>query len=277
MKKKILFVLLTGALFVCEMQSDAVAQANKEEPKKITVKVFEPGESPIVKTFGRLKTEKHGQDEWLILHSVNGQGYIVKGKLTEDLKRILADLGEENLVWVAGRKDGASSVSCHTSFAFDEKGERKAGASCIRYYHLEVAKIGETKKSPEKLPPLKRDAEAEKKALATASSSSGLQAQSIVQYVTLESAVIQSLNMRTPIKTMEVRFQDKDGKTETKTLFIGQGARVAKKKAKMDDTKEPFVDVSLNSLKVGQEVSVVYARDELKNEAVIITITKDID
>lgn len=274
MKSRARFLLVVWSTFIL-LPAFAMAAQEEGEPKTITIKVFEPGESPIVETSGRLKLEKHGPQQWFILHAKDGQGYLIKGKLDEDLKKILADLGEENMVSLAGKKEGGSSVSCHNAYSFDEKGEKKVKTSCIRYYYLDVFKIGEAKKSSQKLPPLKRDPEAEKKTLATTFTRQ--QGLSLVQYVTIERGIIQSLNMRSPIKTMEVSYKDKNGKSITKAMLINKDVRVAKKKIKMDDTKEPFLDVGINSLKVGQEVTIVYAQDELKNEATVITVTKDIE
>ena len=82
---------------------------------------------------------------------------------------------------------------------------------------------------------------------------------------------ISSLNLRSPIKTMKVTYLDKDNQLIDKVLLLTSNTVVAKKKLDADEPRR----LSLNSLKEGQEVAVVYARDERKTEALFITITKE--
>lgn len=240
-----------------------------DEPKPIKIKILQPHEWPVLTTSGRLVLEKHGEEEWLALRSKDAEAYFIKGELVRKLKDLLLDLGEYNLVTVSGKQDGSSNVSCRNTYQFDAEGNRKIETQCIRYYNLEVTKIIDTKKSDEEIPAPKRDIEEERKARSFALSQ--LQKEGLVQIVTKE-GTISSINLRSPIKTIEITYQDKDNQLRKEVLLISPNTRIAKKN--IADDKEPMY-LSVNSLQSGQKVTAVYSRDERKSEALFITITKE--
>lgn len=239
-----------------------------EESKPIQIKILQPHEWPIVTTTGKVDLERHGEEEWLILHDRDGETYHIKGELVGKLKGLLLDLGEYNLVTVTGKQDGSYNVSCCNTYKFDSKSNRIIDTQCIRCYHLEVTQIIEAKKSDEEMPSPKRDVEEERKARISALSQ--LQKEGLIQMGEIEGKV-SSLNLRAPIKTLEVTYLDKNNQLIKKVLFLTSNTRIAKKGL---DSEEPMY-LSINSLKVGQEITLIYSRDERKTEALFITIKEE--
>lgn len=225
---------------------------------------------PIISVVGRLAPEKHGEEEWLVLHAKNAETYLIIGDLREKLKNSLLELGENNLVFVTGNQDGRSAVSCERNYQYEEnkKGERelKIDTKCIRYYNLEVTDILFAKKSDEEIPPPKRDIEEERRL------TKGIgQEQPLIPPIVGEIyGRVSSVNLKSPIKTIKVTNRDKDSPLKKITLIISPDTRIAKKIAE----EEPIA-LSAGALKAGQEVTAVYSRDEFKSEALFITITKE--
>ena len=227
---------------------------------------------PDVTVLGRLGLEKHGEEEWLVLHSKEAETYLVIGNLREKLKNYLIELGQNNLVSVIGKGDKEGSpavISCKNKYGFDRKGEKIIDSQCIRYYNLEVVQIAEAKKSDEEIPPPKRDTAEEAKAKKLASAQ--FKKEGLTQIVEIQ-GTISKLNLRFPIKTIEIKHRDKDNQEIKSVLLIGPNTTIAKRSDVAD--KEPM-HLSRNALRVGQEVNVVYSRSELKSEALFITITKE--
>lgn len=226
-------------------------------------------EQPIISVIGRLTTEKHGQKEWLILHAKDAQTYLLTGSFKEQLKNMFLEFGENNLVSVTGNQDGRSNVSCEQNYKYEEdkKGERnlKIDVKCIRYYNLEVTQILSAKQSDEKIPPPKRDIE-EERGLTKQTGRQPLIAPIIGEIY----GKITAVSLRSPIKTIEVTNQDKNSPLKNITLVVSPDTRIAKKIGK----EEPIA-LRAEALKEGQRVTAVYSRDELKTEALFITITKE--
>lgn len=226
-------------------------------------------ERPIISVLGRLSIEKHGQEDWLVLHAKNAETYHLTGNLQDKLKNSLLDLGEENLFFVTGKQDGSSSVSCTRSYKYEtkKKGQRelKTDSQCIRYYNLEVTDMLFAKKSDEKIPLPKRDIEEEKRLSQIPGP------QPLIPPIIGEIyGKISALNLKSPIKTVEVTNRDKDSPMKKLTLVISPDTRIAKNIGKQEPMALPK-----EALKDGQEVTAVYSRSEFKAEALFITITKE--
>lgn len=272
MKKKINynFLFLCIALTAAITIPASVKAQDEDRPKKpVIIKIIGPHEVPIITTTGRLSLEKRGTVEQFTLLDKNGESYLIKGTLVGELKKVLLDLGENNLVTVRGNQDGSYGSSCHTSRGFDSQGKKTIDSKCIRYYNLVVTRIIETKKSSEKMPQAKRDAEEEKKAMQSALSRPQLEG--LTQMIQIEGKIT-SLNLKSAIKSMEVTYHDKNNQAINKTLLISPKAQIAKVNLK---DKENPIYVDANALKIGQEIVLTYSRNEQVSEAILITITKE--
>lgn len=242
-----------------------------EEPREIEITILQPHEYPIITVSGRLLLKKPADKERLLLHSKDATAYSIKGELVEELKSLLLDLGEKHIISVTGNQDGAYSTSCHNSYGFDAASNRTIDSQCVRYYNLEVTKIIDAKRSDEEIPPPKRDSEEEEKARATALYQDQTLTASLTPKVMGEiQGRINSLNLKSPVKTIEITNRDKDSQLTKLTLFLTNNTRVAK----TTKDKEPMY-LSTSALREEQEVTAVYIRDELKSEALFITITKE--
>ncbi len=227
-------------------------------------------QQPIISVVGRLVLEKHGKDEQLLLHSKDAQAYLIIGNLKEKLKNLLLELGKDNLVSLTGKQSGKSNISCERThkYEYNERGERelKTETKCIRYYLLQPTQLLEAKKSDEEIPPPKRDTEEEKNMLWLEGIDKPVSAHTIIGEIY---GVVSSVNLRTPIKTVEIANRDKNNPLKRITLVISPVTRIVKK------IEEEPMALSANALKAGQEVTAVYSRDEFKSEALFITITKE--
>lgn len=227
-------------------------------------------EIDTISVSGRLVLKPGKKQDKLLLHSQDAKTYLIKGELVEKLKNLLLDLGENNLVSLAGVRHGLYDISCRNAYSFDSEGKKTIDTQCIRCYHLKVTQISEAKVSDEKMPPAERDAEEEKKT--RISVLSHLQQQDLMQMRRGEiKGKVSSLNLRSPVKTLEVNFRDKDNQLINKTFLLSSNTRIAKGSA---DNTEPIY-LTLNSLRTGQEVAIVYLQDERKTEALFITIIND--
>jgi hypothetical protein len=239
----------------------------------LIIGVYAQTESPalkepsVISVEGRLSTEQHGQEEWLVLHAKDAKTYLVKGDLKEELRNKLLELGTDNLVSVTGNQDARSNVSCEQSYQYEskEKGkqELKVSTKCIRYYNLEVTQVIFAKKSDQDLPPPQRDIAEERRL------TKGLGQQPLLSPIIGEIyGKITAVNLRSPIKTLEVTNLDKNSPLKNITLVVSPDTRIAKKIGQ----EEPM-GLRPDALKVGQKVTVVYSKGELKTEALFITIT----
>lgn len=270
-KKQRTFILIVFAVLGFNLGS-AIQAA--EEPKAsvtdkpIYIKVLQPHEWPIITTTGRLFLNPVGEEERIALLARDGSSYYIKGELEGKTKEILSELGENNLVTVTGKQSGSYDISCRNTYSFDLEGNRTVDTQCNRYYHLEITKILNAQQSDEEMPPPERDIEEERKARAAALTH--LLQQELTQIAELRGEIT-SLNLRSPIKTMEVAFRDKDGQELKKNLLLTSNTRIVKKSLQ----EEELMYLSINSLRVGQEVNIVHSRDERKTEALFITIMKE--
>ncbi len=226
----------------------------------------------IITVSGRLKLIPKKEEDWLTLYGQDAKAYYIKGEpeFIERLTNLLAELGENNLVTLTGTQDGTYNISCHNVYKFDPDGNKTTESKCIRYYILDAAKIEEAIESDEEIPPPQRDQAEELKAKQAALSYTQQQAM-MRQIIPIRGGKIESLNIRSPIKTMRVSFRDKDNKLINKTLLLTSNTVIAKKSL---EGEEPM-HLSVNSLQIGQKVSVEYVQDERKNEALFVTIIKE--
>jgi hypothetical protein len=85
---------------------------------------------------------------------------------------------------------------------------------------------------------------------------------------------ISALNFKSPIKTIKVENVNKNNGLKDLTLVITNETRVYKNLTGKTPEKEPML-LTDTALMVGQGVTVVYLRDEVKSRALFITITKE--
>jgi hypothetical protein len=225
---------------------------------------------PTISVLGRLALEQSGQKERLVLHAKNAETYLIKGNLIQELKNLLSEFGENHLVFVTGKQDGKSSVVCEyfRKYEYDDKGEGKfkTDVKCIRYWNLEVIQVLFAKKSDEPIPPPKREIEEERRLIAGKN------------ILALEPPVITgeiygkviSVNLKSPIKTIEIANRDKSSPIKDIILMITPDTRIVKKIGE----QEPMA-LAPEALRSDQEVTAVFFRDEFKSEALYITITKE--
>ncbi|MDD5255286.1 MAG: hypothetical protein PHR11_04450, partial [Candidatus Omnitrophica bacterium] len=175
-----------------------------------------------------------------------------------------------NLVSLTGIADGLYDIGCTIKHMVDEEGKKTSENECIRYYHLTVTKVLEAKQSDEKMPPPERDSGEESRSRRAAITYQHQQGAARGSLVTVD-AKIESLNLKSPIKTMNISFADKDGKTVKKDVLLTGDTRIAKKSI---DASEP-VFLEVNALAAGQKIHLEYSFDEDKNSALFITILKE--
>jgi hypothetical protein len=245
--------IITGvfSIIIISMPSSGQDKAEKQEN--------------IVSASGRLVLESQEEGERLMLYGKDRKVYIVHGDFRGVLKSLLSDLGEDNLVSVEGILWEGYDISSKIKYGFGPQGEKTLDTQCIRYYHLKVTQIKDAKKSKEKMLPPERDVEEEAR-LKKSTLARIYQESSVVRAIRNIQGKISSLNLRAPIKTIEISSRDRN-----KVLLISSETRIAKK---AQETEEPMF-LSFDSLRVNQEVYVEYLEDEYKPEALFITITKE--
>ena len=231
----------------------------------------EQAAKPDISVVGRLTLEKRAQEERLTLHAKSAQTYVIIGNLREKLKNALIELGQNNLVSLAGKQDIKRRIFCEktSQYKYNKKGETilETAMQCIPYYNLEVAQIFYTKQSEEEIPPPKRDGETEKRMMATSKE----RGQSTIPVIYGEIyGTVSSINLKSPIKTIEIINRDKDNPLKKIILIMSGNTRIAKKIG----NQEPMA-LSEKALVAGQEITAVYLRGEFKTEALFITITKE--
>ena len=218
---------------------------------------------------GRLKLESRGEEEWLVLHGKDAQTYHILGSLTQELTGLLEDLGIHNLVSVEGLKGAfPSTINCEHSYKFNEDGTKTMKTECIPYYDLDVKKIIASKVSAEEMPPPETDKKEE--ARIRRSALSQMEKEGLIKLGSIKGK-ISSLNVRSPIMTVEITYSDKDGNPVKKVLLLTSNTIIAKKTF---EDEEPLY-ISETSLRVGQEVNVEYSTDEMTTEALFITVLRD--
>ena len=250
----------------------------KEEPKTETQPAAEetkaPAPAPAVKqetekteitVSGRLILTTSRKSEMLSLHGRDAVMYRIIGNKSAELKSLLEELGSNNLVSVRGIKHPlASFVRCKHTYDFDQDGNKTVETECIPYYNLEVSQILDTKISGEEMPPPKRDLKEEARARQQVTAQEV--EKTIPQLISIQ-GTISSVNVRSPIKTLEVSFTGARGEALKKTVLITANTYIAKK----DPSGQP-IPVDVQSLRPGQKVNVEYSRTERASEALIITL-----
>ncbi|MFA5098547.1 MAG: hypothetical protein WC490_08025 [Candidatus Margulisiibacteriota bacterium] len=255
--KAIAFWTIIAGLVTC-LSADTLFAAEE----KLVMKETE------IAVAGRLLLQPRKKVERLVLFGKNGRAYILRGDFNEILKGTLTDLGETNLVSLTGIADGLYDIGCTIKHMVDEEGKKTSENECIRYYHLTVTKVLEAKQSDEKMPPPERDSNEEHRAQRSSITYRPGAAQGSI--VTVD-AKIESLNIKSPIKTMNISFEDKNGKTIKKDILLTGDTRIAKKSI---DASEP-VFLESNALAAGQKIHLEYAASEDRNSALFITILKE--
>ncbi|MDD5347780.1 MAG: hypothetical protein PHT59_04115 [Candidatus Omnitrophica bacterium] len=233
-----------------------------------------PAEQParqqgLVRVTGRLITQGDGQDEWLVLHARNGQLYRITGDLAKTLGGVLSTRGQKNLVTVAGFPDDRSLAPCSSSstYEYNDKGEQvlKTEVRCLQYFDLNCVELIENTVSDEEMAPALRDKAAEDQFRSTMP-----RANPVTAIVGEIYGIIESVQLRGPVKTVTVRNRDTASSLKKISLILEPQTRIVRKIG----FAEP-IGLSPNALEAGKEVTVVYARDERKTVASFITITKE--
>ncbi|MDD2702393.1 MAG: hypothetical protein PHC33_00045 [Candidatus Omnitrophica bacterium] len=222
----------------------------------------------IITVHGRLELEKHGETDWLILHSKDAQTYLIKGNLRDTLKKIFLDLGTKNLVRITGKKNGKYNVSCsrRSFYETNDKGENElvTKSRCYRYYYLEAVKIVSSEISEEIMPESIRDSKQE----VLSQSGSPNIPRPIVGEIR---GTISNLNMtlKNPIKSVEISNLDAGAPLKKILLILTPDTRILQ-----NVPNENPMPMDNSALEIGQEVTAMYQRDENKAEALSITINK---
>lgn len=211
-----------------------------------------------ISVLGRLTQDTQLSKEALFLTSKDAKTYIIKGELVDKLKQILLDLGENNVVSLTGLQDGRHEIICRNTYSFDKKHRAVAESRCIRCYHLTVRQIIETKTSNEEFPALERDrAEEDRVKKMALSGPSPITPSGLIQTVSRD-VIITNVNLKSVIKTIGIKFMDKDGQFHEEILLVSPQTQFLKLQKTGDKTSLP---VSINALQPNQKVSVVYAID----------------
>ncbi len=258
MKNRSLIIpgIIAAALF-----SGAVsAQAQKADA---------PAKQPDIATVhGRLELEKHGSTDWLILRAKDAQTYQIKGNMRKQLAKILADLGDKNLVQVAGKKSGKFNVSCRrkSTYETNKNGESElvTGTRCYRYYSLEPTRLISSGVSEEIMPEPRRDSEQE---VLTKAGGPGIPSPVRAEI----RGTISGLNiaLKNPIKSVEITNLDAENPLKKILLILTPDTRILQ-----NVPNENPMPMDRTALEIGQEVTAMYERDEHKAEALSITINK---
>lgn len=222
----------------------------------------------VISVTGKIAIEEYNKKSYLVLHSTTAKTYILKGNLTDILKNLFGALGKDNLTSIKGKRDNIKIVHCKNLYKTDSQDAMTLDICCFRYYNLEVVDILYVKKSSKKMPHSQRDRKEEKKMRKEARNR-------LVKSSRLSHAVIgemegkiSSVNLKSPIKTINVSYRDKNNTLRKRILSIGIETRIVKK---IDKEKDPLV-LTMKALKPGQKLVITYSRDEHNTKALFITI-----
>jgi len=261
MKSKYLLIMVS----VCFLIGVFVGiGACAEQTKKAEPEVFERVDlqklqemAESIKVTGRLSQDLRLSKEMLFLTAKDSETYLIQGDLVSNLKQALVDLGENNIVSVAGVKDGRQEVTCNNKYSLDKE-KKPIDSKCVRSYLLKVTQIIETKTSEEQFPEPKRDSKEESKAESLAAAgASPVKPYGLIQRINRE-AVVTSVNLKSVVKTVGIKFTGEDGKSYEETLIITSETQFLMVN-KLDKNKP--MPASINSLKPKQKVSVLYTLD----------------
>ncbi|MFA5319657.1 MAG: hypothetical protein WBE75_05165 [Candidatus Omnitrophota bacterium] len=261
------FCFIIISLFLCTNLLSAAE--NKIKTPSITP--TPPAKGVQVLITGKVSIEQGKNKERINLTDLQGKSYRLFGELLKDLKTKAIELGDNNLFSLKITPDGKNSLSCEKvqTYTFNNKNEKtlQIEAKCIRSYFAEVNEIVSAGRSDKPTPEPARDtAEEHNIIVASASQKSG-----IIPFTTGEIyGKIGAVDLNSPFKTVLVVNRNTSDALKNISLVITQNTRIAKKIG----MAEP-INLLPNALAAGQEVTAVYARDELKSEALYITITKE--
>jgi hypothetical protein len=232
----------------------------------LTICAYTPARAATTIT-GRVILQQHGQDEWVTLQSFDAKGYILTGTLLGPLKKIAQEKPAFNLVTISGVLTGKNTVSCERKRTLNASGTDESRlqeeAIWVQYYFFEANHILSVAESTEPLPPLTRDAAREKQMLARHPVPKATPAITGEIYGT-----ITTCNFRSPVKTIAVKNRERNSPIASLTILISADTKIVKNIG----TNQPVV-LPPDSLKAGQRVTVVYATNDIRTEALYITIT----
>ncbi|MDD4940486.1 MAG: hypothetical protein PHS64_05255 [Candidatus Omnitrophica bacterium] len=229
-----------------------------------------PASGSEITVSGRLYLEgSPDKGERLILHGVDQKAYLISGALAGQLLDIARQKKDLNRVELTGVLDPVKTIrQCETrnDLAYNDKGEQiiNRTASCIRYYHFEPRTIVSCIDSNAVLPELIHDTQAETHARASPPVNDLKPAMIGEIYGT-----IRQVNLRSPVKTVEIRNSDHKSDLKSVTVVITAKTRIAR----VVKGKEPVLMLPEN-LKTGQPVVVMYDKNEIRTEALSIAVTK---
>lgn len=218
---------------------------------------------------GRLYLDKLGTEELLVLHGTDKKAYLVSGALSIQLAAIARQKKDAHIVELSGLLDPAQTIrNCDSrnDLAYNDKGEQVVNrtSTCIRYFHFEPRTIVSCVDSAVALPELEHDTLAE------------MHTRSAPPVGDLKPAIIgeiygtiRQVNLRSPLKTVEIRNSDTKSTLKSVTVVITAKTRIAR----AVKGKEP-VPMMPENLKAGQQVVVMYDRNEIRTEALSIAVTK---
>ncbi|MCU0650691.1 MAG: hypothetical protein MUC52_00455 [Candidatus Omnitrophica bacterium] len=228
-----------------------------------------PKADPALTLSGKIFLQKHGKSEWVVLHAKNSKAYLLIGDLLDNLKAISSDKNPRIIVTLTGSLDGKSNVSCkqQTSVEADAKGNKKTSTkvNCIRYHVFDVLSIDSAAESDETIPAPLPDVAAGQKALRAAEQA--VRKQGIMGEIY---GRIKSCNIQSVPKTIDVQNADRTSPLKSLTVIITADTRIVKKIGQTEPS--PLL---AENLKPGQRVTVVYTRNEIRSEAMFITVTKE--
>ncbi len=215
----------------------------------------------IITVTGRLSQDKRVAAGSIFITCKDSKTYIVLGSFVDKLKQVFLDLGEKNVVTVSGIFDGKHEIICSNQYGFDSANNPIADSRCIRAYHIDVTAITENKASPEEFPAPERYSEEENRVKdALASSGKGLLKPPGLTQRAIRKVIVTAVNLRSVIKTVEIKFKDKDGQTIKDTLIISpETVFVRGGTDKLTEGKSQ--PASITELKPNQEISVIYTID----------------
>ena len=218
---------------------------------------------------GNVSLQQHGQDEWVTLHGTDGKGYVLTGDLLAPLKKITQEKPAFNLVTVTGVLSTKNTISCerkrNLTASSNNQQQLQEDVICVRYYYFEPRQILSVAESTTPLPPLARDSMRETQMLAHQPAPSPTPAITGEIYGTITES-----NFRSPIKNIVVKNREQNSLIPSLTIIITADTRVVKNIG----TTQP-VSLPADSLTPGQHVTVMYSTNEIRTEALYITITKE--
>ncbi len=247
------FILISSLL--CPVQP-AAAENNTKQPV-----VAAPAKDVQIQVSGKVSVEKmQNNKDRIWFTDLQGKSYRLSGELSGELKDKFAELGESNLFSLKITPDGKFSLSCEKTLQVD--------ATCIRAFFARIDAILSAKRSDKPGPEPIRDIAEERNLIVSATPHKS----AITNPFTIGEIYgkISEIALNSPFKTLTVTNRDSSDALKKISVIITQNTRIVKKIG----AAEPIILLP-NALSVGQEVTVAYARDELKNEALFITITKE--